>query len=256
MSFPGSLHLTEKMIRTETATQIHPLGTRGYTTDGRIFRYCKNGTTALTIGNLNQMPTAHAHFTDGGALLTAATTLSTSVTLTLTGASITTANAMAEGYLMTKDAATQGQMMIIKSHPIAVAADTTVKFNLEEDSTLTDAVTTGTTVFGFWHNMYYECIVTPNGIPTAMILGVNTMAITASYFFWIQTWGPCLCVLTGAAAVVGHGMCVDTGTAAGEMLDGTTGAAVAVMHLRPFVGTCMEVGAADDHALVYLTISA
>lgn len=255
--FPGSILLSEKNIREETSDKRHPLGTRGYTRDGRVFRYAKAGATNLTIGHMNQTPAAHADFTDGGALLLAATTLSTSITLTITGASITTANCFADGYMMSKDNTGQGQMAMIKSHPITGTAATTCKFNLQEDSTLTAAVTTGTTVFGFWHNLYYDVIVCPGSAPTGIAVGVNIMGITASYYFWIQTWGPCL-VECDAAVVVGSGVTIDSSSAGSILAVGSTGnstTTLLLMHTRPMSGTAIEVGNAADHGLIFLTIS-
>src|SRR3990167_7435707 len=54
MSFPYSVPLTAREVRTSTSVQRAPLGTRGEDADGRVFRYAKNGTTALAKGFLCQ----------------------------------------------------------------------------------------------------------------------------------------------------------------------------------------------------------
>ncbi|MCW4049319.1 MAG: hypothetical protein NWE89_06225 [Candidatus Bathyarchaeota archaeon] len=222
-----------------------------------MFRYAKAGATALTIGHMNQTAVAHADFTDACSHNPAATSISTSITLAITGGSITTANCFADGHIMTKDAAGQGQMMQIKSHPVTGTASTTCKFNLYEDDYLTASVTTGTTVWGVWFNPYYDVVVCPGSAPTGMAVGVNTMAITALYYFWIQTWGACM-VECDAAVVVGSGVAIDSGSAGSVLAVGSTGnttTTLLLMHTRPMVGVAMEVAAAADHGLIFLTLA-
>ena len=52
MSFPNTVQLSEEQTVTIASAQSVPLGTRGVTTDGRVFRYAQAGATALTAHKL------------------------------------------------------------------------------------------------------------------------------------------------------------------------------------------------------------
>ena len=50
MAFPTTVQLKQGMEKVETSSQKHKLGTRGVTSDGRVFYYAENSGTAIDHG--------------------------------------------------------------------------------------------------------------------------------------------------------------------------------------------------------------
>lgn len=223
MDFPGSVELSGSDILKITATKSFPLGTRGFTRDGRAFRYAKNGATALKAGRLVQSAVPLA----GELLLGTGTTKlkanSTKVNVMSTSHSATgilvTRNTYADGYLYLGTSSTAkgcGQYAQIKVQS-SCPATSVVKIPIEFYSG--DGFYSGTSVIGSTNasvhiikNPYDSVIVKPAGLQTSMCVGVPVRPVTASYYFWVQTWGPCPVKSTGI---------IDVGNAAGPSSDAT-----------------------------------
>src|SRR3990167_4332605 len=107
------------------AVPSHPLGALGFTSDGRKFRYCLAGESALVAGELQQGRVEDAG--DQSLVVEAAAIGATSVTTT--GTVTVTANQYANGFLVaTGEAGTgNGLYFRIKSHPAATAAAVTLQ---------------------------------------------------------------------------------------------------------------------------------
>ena len=103
----------------ESSTQLFPLGTELKYAD-RIYKYSGIGSAAVTAGKLLQTKVAVGNHRDIS-VQTAASAGDTSVIVTL-GATATTVNQYAEGYLHVNDVAGQGQLLKIKSHSAADAS--------------------------------------------------------------------------------------------------------------------------------------
>ena len=136
MSFPFTVPLSQKEVVTPTSTQRAPLGTRGATSDGRIFRYCKNGGTALAKGYLiqaevgaTQWVNSTAGFWDtdhsAGTAFDGATSIAVGTTFVNLSATCDSDLTVAkdyfkEGWLIVSGTSTQsGQQMRIKTHNVA-----------------------------------------------------------------------------------------------------------------------------------------
>lgn len=207
MSFPDSIALKQgEVIRTGTLG-VAPLGTRGTTPDGRVFRYCKAG-GAITIGGIVQMEAGNVIATvpqtsnlvlatDLAYGLTISTTFSQiAVKATLWGnATAIVANNFKEGYLMvggTGRPTGSGQMFKIKSHTGLTASSTTppyIVFTLEDGEHPETAFTTDVAI-GFRKNAYDDVIlVVYSAEPTAPVVGIAQCAVASGDYFWVQTWG-------------------------------------------------------------------
>lgn len=205
MAFPLSVNLSFKQAYTQTATQKFPLGTRGVTEDGRVFRYTLNGATALKSG-MGVIAKAADNYsmchTSGGLAIQAGTTWGTTWTQLIIagswGDAAVTANTYKEGWLLIGSTGLGygGAMVKIKSHTAgdgATSGTTPPVFTLEDGYTLPADVNTSEGV-GLCVNPYSGVLVmATNSTNSAPPLGVTHMPVTASYYFWLQTWGPARC---------------------------------------------------------------
>ncbi len=201
MSFPFAIPLSDEQTREEHSTQRHPLGARGVTVDGRAFRYCKNGATAGVIGlvasSANPGPWATA--TDNQ-LAVAATVGATQVVLNDVPTGSVTKDYYKDGWLYINSTAGT-QMLRIKSHA-ALASGTggstgeaDAPLNLHPATPVRSAISTNATNMPRLQANPYMAVI-PMPIPAAGVsnfpVGVYVTAMTAAYYGWIQTWGPCV----------------------------------------------------------------
>lgn len=171
-----------------TAVGQYDLGTRGYTRDGRAFRYVLNGAAALVAGEVTQSPA----FTVGNSALAVNTTSGVSAGATIisvTCASTVAAGFYNDGYLMVASGAGQGLTYQIKSHP-AVSTGATGAFTLYDEDALTVAITTTSTI-SLAPSKYNGVVQMPVTTATGEVVGVACYPIAITQYGWIQTWGPC-----------------------------------------------------------------
>lgn len=211
MSFPFTVPLTAREVRTPTSTQRAPLGTRGMTPDGRIFRYAQAGATALVKGLLVQAEVAATQWQNAtfGAWSTAfltelgttyVPTGTTYLHLTATGDSnmTLTKDYFKEGWVWVSGTATNGgQMMKIATNNVASSGSTgygatggQLYVQFEAGYALSQPIDTAAEI-SMTKSLYKSVVVAVNTSPTAPIVGVPTTNVAASYYFWLQTWGIC-----------------------------------------------------------------
>ena len=275
MSFPGSVLLGDKEILIQTSTQRLPLGTRGYTNDGRAFRYARCGATALAVGKVMQNMAVDASLDLDQDLATSTLyacaefqdTDAKAVYIRNADTEVIAADTFKEGYLYLNDELGEGQMVRLKGNEyldgtINAAAEVEWRVNFADDSRLSATISTATLV-GLLQNKYDDVIITTDGCArTGTPLGVTPRAVTATYYFWLQTWGPCV-VLVSLAITVGGMLGDDTFTATGtsgalhtpasNTLCYTTGLATFAGHNN--LARVLVAAASGQHALVDLTIS-
>ena len=191
--------LNDEGAMKQTADKRYPLGTRGYTKDGRTFRYCKNGASAVAVGLVVQSPVVQSTGLSAGDnyFASAPTTNSTYVKLRLLSTKTllgSTDNFYADGFVTIRTGTGAGQMVRILSHE---GATTTAlaghKVNLPWDVKLSAAPVTTTAVrVGVITSPFNRVVVgstlgyqARTGIP----VGVTPRAVTANYYFWAQTGG-------------------------------------------------------------------
>ena len=278
MSFPFTVPLSPKEVITCTVNQRAPLGTRGATADGRIYRYAKAGGTALAKGFLcqSEVPanswtnTTYANMSTPwlGTLGTTSVPITTrSLQFSATGgATLTIAkDYFKDGWLWVSGTVTSaGQMVKIKTHSVCssnssgTSGECLVEF--EDGYALSEVIDTAAEV-SMIKSEYDDVIVAPIAPLTGSLVGVPNAHVTASYYFWAQTWGACSVHAEAAAIMTGKTVVCSTnvaGTVAGVTastdVEGTLHLGVPVG--RPISssaqGTALQ---ASTNILVHLTIA-
>jgi len=262
MSFPGSVLLSQGDMHKEYSEKRHPLGTRGYTRDGRVFRYAKSA-AAISCGRVVQVDPVSA-LDDA---LSLAPTTGMSVTYSTnsqifylsSGNSIATANNFNDGFIFVSSGSSHiGQYAQIKSAPKhAGAADTYADITIFPEDTFSKKLTTACKV-GLIKNPYNDVKMQANvaaGALTGMTVGVTVKAISAAdKYFWLQTWGPCA-VITSAALNLGRRITVATATGSSGCI-GLTSTKALQMH-RISLGQVLQVGSssANSSAVIFLQLA-
>jgi hypothetical protein len=217
MSFPDSIVLSYEQAFSKSATKQASLGTRGTLPDGRVFRYAKNGATALIAGTpvIGAAPGQYSmlHTSMNGQFPTG-TTFDTAASVLRFGGSWDgtsngiTANDYADGWLLvgsTVTALNTIQMLRIKSHTAqsggtSQTGDSVCVVTLEDGEHPKWDITSSAGV-AFVANPYNGTVVaTSTAAPTNDVLGVPVIAVNASYYYWLQTWGDCAVRVVEAAS--------------------------------------------------------
>lgn len=221
-----------------SATQKHPLGTKWDLSDGRSFVYAKNGAVALVagVGVAAEAPDA-AH---DELALTAASIGQQYIIATL-GASATTANEYAEGYIRLNKGTLLGYNFKIKDHA-ANAGSLACQFNLYESLPIAITDEEGSIV----KHPCKDVVIHPSPNVTALV-GVTIGAVTANYYCWLQTKGP--------AAVLGEGtLVIGQGIKPSATTDGAFTVKAEADTTECVVGQVIQVGITAEVSMVMLDI--
>jgi len=186
----------DQLITEISTTQRFELGTPKDIGLSR-YRYGQAGAVNIPLGVLCQAPVPGANHHD---LVPAASypVGTKKVTLTL-GATPLAANEMAGGWMHVNDGTGQGQVFRILSHPAALAG-ASCEFTLIDP--ITTAFNAADTLCALTPNPYKAAIIHPSP-PTAQLVGVPVVAITANYYGWFKTRGPAA-VLTQGTLYIYH----------------------------------------------------
>jgi hypothetical protein len=287
VSFDIALHGPTREIYLPHTVKRRKLGTRLEYPDGRVFRYMRAGAANITIGRVIAPAAAPAAFDSDLALQEARTTAEWddgdyTVRVVTTGSTSSTAlnltaNQFAEGYLWVNDEAGEGQSFTIASHGAETTTGTTggIDITVADESVLTVALTTASQV-GLRYNIYDKVRIHTGTVAGGNAIGVAPVAVTANYYFWGQTWGPCPVMTAVLLPLTGDKVCVinSTGGSTGlvgvagsvypmylSSTDASTDASTAIFTARaadaaPVVGyTLQRSSAKSEYSLIYLTIS-
>jgi len=227
-----------------SATQKHPLGTRGYDKYGRKFRYVQAGAAALVVGNVLQAPAEVT--THQTCAVTATAAGATAMTITLGATNAVVANQYAEGWAVIDTTPGLGYAYPIISHPAAAASAACV-LTLAQDAPIQVALTTSSKVT-LVSNPYKSVIQCPVTTLTGAPVGVAVYPIALTEYGWIQTGGPAS-VLTAGTPAVGS-IVVVPATAAGSVVV----SALQTTGTTPVMGVMMAVGKDGTCCPVYLTL--
>ncbi len=287
MGFVSFVELDPTDVKTQTSTKIHPLGTRGMTSDGRVYRYAYAGaalvagvpvqTIAATLLDKDESYTAPINDTEEISTTWRSFTVETE---TATGA--ITADEYADGYVRvatSTGSGVGGQLIRIKSHDASATSSTdalgsTMTIVFADDDALAVTLTTGA-VTALHHNPYYGVLSVAGGAtPAGGCVGVPNIAFTSTYYGWVQTWGPCAVLQDGAVLRAGERVVVSTSTsdaishigvrtssnstflALDTDADAGIGMINAVAAVRQSIGWSMVTGGTDAYfGLIFLTIS-
>jgi len=234
----------------ESITQLFPLGTKAVRGD-TVFRYCKNSAAALTvIGSALQSPEpVHANCEDdivvaasnGETYAIGSNTITLTSTSNIAAAPWSTKDGGKEGYVYVNGGTGIGQCRKIKSHAAFASTNATL---VEVYDGWTVAPVAASTECGIIENPYASIVVA--SALTTMPVGVNPLAVTASYYFWAQTGGPAACACHAAIPI---GTMAIVGTTAGQIDP------MSAFTTEVIIGYMLTPGIkADDHAMIFLTL--
>ena len=214
MSFPNTVYGKAGWEKQQTSDQRHKLGTRMAFADGRVYRYAQDSGAGIAAGRLVQAPVTDTAddmdlaWSSGGAV--GATTVTTGTSLTITK------DQYKEGWLYVNDDNGEGCIYPIKSNT-AVSGAIGCQFTIDEEDGFSIALTSTSSLFGVVYNIYDSVIVQPTTLTNAAV-GVSTTTVTASYYTWLQTWGPCALLDQGSTWVVGDQIAASEATNAGAAI--------------------------------------
>lgn len=268
--FARTVNISQSDVLAPTSDQKAPLGTKGYTPDGRVFRYAKNGATNLTTGRVVQSPAQITYWDHDlhPSCNYSVTTNSTAMWVTFrkisSGTLPTSANVVADGYLVVNNGTGEGQILEIASNTASTSTLANVncktKVVFKEGSRLHTTIAnssgwgasggaTGTQV-GLIRNPYDDVIVNAKSeVGTGLILGVTITPVTANYYFWLQTGGPCV-ALMDTTSTAGYPI-IRSATDAGAIRVMTT---LAIGYRGPNLGRILAKTADTEFAPIVLAI--
>lgn len=225
----------------QSSTPVHQLGAKGISPDGRIFRYAKASSTGIAVGKLCIAADITANHEDL-AFATAGAIGDKSVSITV-GATAVAANEYDGGTLHIIDDTGEGHTFLIEKHGASDGSEA-VTFYIKPG--LEVATTTSTTVT-LARNKNMNVLIS-DGTLTDVPVGVTPIAVTASYYFWIQTGGPATCLVDANDTTAGSPITIgDTNTGAVETRDG---AGEPIVGIQP-AGAGADVG---EHGVFFLTL--
>lgn len=194
-NFTGPLLIHAQELFSSSATAAHAVGERAITSDGRTFRYCKAGLSALVVGNAIQtavQDTAHQDLVPTANQAIGATV----ITATL-GSSAALANQYAGGKLTVSVTPGLGQSCLISGHASVLSAGV-ITVNLADE--LRVAITASASRVGLIANLYDRVIQSPTSA-TGAIVGGCVYPIAASEYGWLQTGGVGAALIAGTPAI-------------------------------------------------------
>jgi hypothetical protein len=184
----------------DSATNKHKLGTRMQLADGRVFFYAKNGGTTAVAGNCQEALVAVANHTN--VALNAAVDIGGKEVTLIDGGTEATDNQYREGYFFVTDGTGEGHGYKVKSS-IATSGSASDLLTLTlYDPIRVALVASGTSEGSVMYNPYYGLII-QTGAATNTV-GIAPFAATASYYYWLQTFGPCFVLNSAAISTIGE----------------------------------------------------
>jgi hypothetical protein len=194
-----------------------PLGTMIWMQDGRKFRFCLNGGTALVQGNV--ITSAAPIGTDVGMTPAAGAVGDRLITFTH-GAATTIANYFSEGYAVISITPGGGDLYKINDHLALTNATAGDVVNFSLGYALRRAITVANSKVDLIPHPYCFVIAAAQAV-SAAVAGVAVSAIPAtSGTGWLQTQGPCG-VLTSGTNIIGTRAAASVGAAAAGPLTAT-----------------------------------
>lgn len=232
----ANISIEPQDVFSSSATQGTDLGAYATTGDGRGFRYCLAGATALVPGKLQQ---ASAEDTTNFQALAVAVSSAGATSITTTATVTLTVNQLAGGFLTVESATTgAGLTYKIKGNTAATAAVATIYL---EDPIIT--ATTGTVLIDMIPNPYANLVVNPSTATSAPV-GVAVYPITAAQYGWVQVHGP-VAVLVNGTGVVGTSQVASNAVA---------GAVEPLTGVQAVVGTLITGVADTDYGFINLCL--
>ena len=226
---------------TDSSVQMHPLGARGETGDGRKFRYCK-AVAATVAGDCYGSAGQNSQFQSMAVSTAGAAIGATQISVT-NGTTTVAANDFDEGLLMVSYGTGIGQSGTILSHTTG-GSGATIVYTI--DTPLAVAITAASSKVTVIKNPFDDVIIQAV-TPVAPAVGIAPAVIATGYFGWIQTGGPCAALWDASVAAVDTLGVSPSTTTAGCVTVATTGFEV--------IGFAMQVVPVSAYVCpVFLTI--
>lgn len=222
----------------------HTLGDRLPLSDGRVFHYMGAGAGAAIVpATILQAPVASPnHVKRATAIAAAIGDVKVKITL---GAAAATLNYYQEGWLSV-DAGTTPDQYKVSSHP-AHAGTGDMWVYLRDP--LRKALTVAASKLTLTGNPYALTVISPAAAAQVGInVGISSIDVPVSCFFWGQTWGPAMCLIGAGPPVIGDYL-MDSAATAGAAI------VYAVTTSRHPIGFLMRAEGAADYGQVFLTLA-
>ncbi|NIP54504.1 MAG: hypothetical protein GWN55_10505 [Phycisphaerae bacterium] len=238
---------------TPTSAQRHAMGRILHSNDGtgRMWRYCKNGGTALTRAF---MVSSEAPSANGLEIVSTGYTMSVGdirFEMLLTTSNNYSDHELADGYLYMNRSATAGSTVgdtyLIKDN-WWYTSDTVMTVELADENGIRTAVV-ATDELSVMKSPFRDVVVTPT-TQAAIIVGIPNVDVTANYYFWAQYRGPCAVIVDTSETIVIGEPC---GYPATPNVAGAIGPIGA--DTDTYIGNAMTVGAAAEPSMVMLNIA-
>lgn len=202
------LSLTNQDARKTSSSQLHVLGSIGETADGRVYRYAKAGASNLVAGNLQVNADVDSNVVNKAA--TAASAIG-SFSVAFTAGGSQTLDAYKDGMLVVNDATGEGIAYAVRGNTSGTAVTVALKEPIVVALTTSSEVT-------LKKNTWDSTVISATD-QADQAVGVANTAVTAAYYYWVQTRGEAS-VLADEAVAKGLALTIGTGTAgAVEALD-------------------------------------
>jgi hypothetical protein len=235
-------------IYEESADQQYELGTKLVYSDGRVFRYTKNGAVALVKAKMStaEAQTAAAVDEAQSTYGTSATVGQQEIDIDVTTGTTWTENAYAGGFLHVNDVTGEGDIYKIMANKINGSDDTLMRVLLESPIRTAWAATTEITLM---KSPWRDVVVAPTSV-AGVPVGVPLIAVTANYYHWGQTGGYCPMIVDASDTIVPGEPAGKPGT------NGTTGAVglVADDGTDVVYGFCVYEATGGEYALIDLKL--
>ncbi len=215
-----------------SATQFHPIGTKGHDYFGREYRYCLVGTGAnLVVGNCIQ---AQAQITQAQDLTPSDGAIGDKIITATAGAAAAVANLYAGGIAVIDVTPGLGFSYPIAGHAAwtsgAVAGG--VVLQLQAGWSEQVAITAGASKVSIYPHPYSGVIQSPVTTLTNVIVGVCQFVLVLSQFGWLGVHGHFGTLIQGTPAVSSALSCPASAAGAAAINSGTL----------PIIGTIMDTG--------------
>ena len=241
--------LSTQSIYEASTTQEHILGQKMELGDGRVFRYAKNGGVALVQAYMTEAAVEESKAVAIVQTGYGASVGETDITMLVTTASAAGENDFSGGWMVCNKVspAVLGDIY----HIIASKLQSTdTLLNLRLATPIRTAIG-ATGELSLTYSKWFETVVVPTTTITSDAAGVPLCPVPINNYFWAQTKGPCpLMVDTGDTVVIGSMVGIPSTSA----VAGTCGVADPTAFAFPLYGTVMSIAAADEPALVNLTL--
>lgn len=186
---PTNLQIPDD-IRDISATQLYPVGTKMLDGD-RVFYYAKASSVGVTnadLGVKNGYRQVVAYATVAAAAIKGAKTLVIDVAATdgIAGNGVIAEDELAGGYVVIFGHDSDAHTCRIRANTATTGAgEMTLTLQDEINATLVADSDHAECM----HHWAYGCETNTDG--EEPVVGVSHVVVTANYYFWLQTWGPC-----------------------------------------------------------------